>query len=171
MRTIRGIVWATGVAVTAACGSGNDITTPSVSADLICVNPTSSGVAVTCSLTLPEEAGVKVVVTDHKTCEAAGDLFVITAPVAGTLTADGCSETKGKQIDLGGVYPLGTPVTFEFTPGLLITGSPGIAAVRIKGRYPQWTLNLEDALGSFPGVAQEYEDLVVTVTVTPTTGS
>ena len=169
MRTMRGIAWATGVAVIAACGGGGgDVTAPPVSAELTCVNPTTAGAAVTCSLTLPEEAEFKVMVADHQTCEAHGDAFVVTAPVATTLTTDGCFETVGKEIDLGGPHPAGTQVTTEFTPGPLVTGSPGIAAVQVVGEYPQWTLRLEDAVAAFPGEADDYDDLTITVTVVPT---
>ena len=168
MRTMRSIVWAAGVIVVVACGGGNDITAPPVTADLACVNATTAGAAVTCSLTLPEKAGLKAVITDHRTCEAHGDSFVLTAPAADTLTVDGCFDTVGKEIDLGGPYQSGTQMTAEFKPGLLITGSPGIAAVRVEGKYPQWTLNVEDALGAFSGQADDYDDLIVTVTAVPT---
>jgi hypothetical protein len=168
MRTMRSIAWATGVVVVAACGNGSDAAAPPADSELTCTNPATAGAAVTCSLTLPEEAGLRAVVTGTQTCEAQGDSFVFTAPVAETLTADGCSETVGKEINLAGPYQSGTQVTTDFTPGLLVTGSPGVAAVQVNGEYPQWTLNFEDATAAFPGEADDYDDLTVVVTVVPT---
>jgi hypothetical protein len=177
MRTMRGIAWAAGVVVIAACGGdGDDATAPPADSELSCTNPATAGAAVTCSLTLPEEAGLRAVVTGTQTCEAEGNSFVFTAPEAATLTADGCFETVlPKEINLAGPYQSGTPVAVEFTPGDLDTdpGSPGlegpgVAAVQVSGEYPQWTLNFEDAVAAFPSVPDDYDDLTVVVTVVPT---
>jgi hypothetical protein len=178
MRTMRGIAWAVGVVLVAACGDGNDTTDPPDERELACDTPTTAGEPVTCSLILPEAAGLRAVMTGTQTCEADGDSFVFTAPVAETLTSNGCFETVlPKEINLAGPYQSGTQVVTTFTPGSLNTDpdpeldGPGVAAVQVSGEYPQWTLNFEDALDAFPGEANDYDDLTVVVTVVPTTGS
>jgi hypothetical protein len=167
MRTIRGIAWAAGVVMAAACGS-NSTEPPADSKELACVNPATAGAAVTCSVKLPVAATVKAVLTSHATCEAHGDLFATTAPVADTLTTDGCFDTISKEIDLG-PFDAGTTLSAEIKPGLLTGGSSGRAAVQVTGQYPTWTVKMEDALDAFAGEPNDYDDVVVTVTVTPTT--
>ena len=131
MRILRDTAWVIVLAAIAACGSGSDATAPKPTTnELTCVNPTATGAAVTCSLTLAQSAGLRAVLTDHRTCEAHGDLFYLTAPVADTLTVDGCFDTVGKELDAAGPYQSGTQVTMELKPGLLVSGSPGVAAVR-----------------------------------------
>jgi len=172
MRTMRGITWVAGLLVMAACGgSGSDATAPPTSTDLACVNPTVAGDSVACTLTLPSTiSGLKVVLTDHQTCEAHGDLFAITAPVADTLTMDGCFDAAGKEIDLTGPYNAGTQITAVLKPGLLFTGVSGLAAVKVSGQYPTWTINMEDASGAFSGVVDDYDDMVITITATAASG-
>jgi len=167
MRTMTGMAWAVAMVALAACGGdGGDVTGPPDSKELACVNPTAAGAAVTCSMTLPANASVKLTISGTQSCEADGDTFVITAPAADTLTIDGCNDLVGKELDLG-TLSAGTKISAELKPGVLISGSPGVAAVRVDGKYPQWTVNLEDAVAAFPGEPDDYDDLVVTVAVTP----
>lgn len=166
MRTIRGIAWAAGVVMAAACGGGSDVTAPPGNDELACVNPAAAGAAVTCSAKLPVKATVKVVLTSHQTCEAQGDFFATTAPVADTLTVDGCFDTVGKEIDLG-PFDAGATLSAEIKPGILFGGGSGRAAVQVTGQYPSWTVKVEDALDAFAGQPNDYDDIVVTVTVVP----
>jgi PKD repeat protein len=135
-----------------------DVTAPT--AELACTNATAAGTATTCSLTLPAQAAVKAVVTDATTCEATGDLFAFTAPVADTLTTDGCTAPVGTQADVPS-SPAGTQVSLEFIGGLTQFSS----AVQVTGQYPEWKLAIEDAVGApFPA---DFKDLGVTLTVVP----
>ena len=176
MRTMRGMAWAAAVVAAvvaaAACGGdGGDSTAPPNPNELACVNPTTAGSAVTCSVTLPAAAAsVKATIVGSQTCEAHGNLFAFVTPVADTLTSDGCFDTVGKEIDLGSL-DAGTQLSTELKSGELMSGGvslgPGLAAVRVSGQYPQWTISMEDAVGAFPTVADDYDDLVISVTVTP----
>jgi hypothetical protein len=100
------------------------------------------------------------VVTDLTTCQATGDLFAFTAPVADTLTTDGCTAPVGTQADVPS-SPAGTAVTLEFIAGLTQYSS----AIQVTGQYPEWKLGIEDAVGApFPA---DYKDMGVTLTVVP----
>ncbi|HEX3275789.1 MAG TPA: PKD domain-containing protein [Gemmatimonadales bacterium] len=135
-----------------------DVTAPT--AELVCTNAPAPGTPTTCSLTLPEQAAVKAVVTSPTTCQATGDLFAFTAPVADTLTTDGCLAPVGTQADVPS-SPAGTTVSFEFLAGLTQYSS----AIQVTGQYPTWTLGIEDAVGApFPA---DYLDMGVTLTVVP----
>lgn len=168
MRTIRGIAWMAGIViVAAACGSGSDATAPPGGEnELACVNPANAGDAVICSVKLPAKVTIKAVLTSHQTCEAHGDLIATTAPVADTLTVDGCFDTVGKEIDLG-PFDAGATLSAQIKPGILFGGAAGRAAVQVTGQYPSWTVNVEDALDAFAGVPNDYDDVVVTLTATP----
>jgi len=150
--------------VTDSAGTTGSVTKPvavqAPTADLTCTNATSPGGATTCSLTLPEQASVTVVSTDSIPCEAHGDIFAFTAPVADTLSTDVCFTPAGTQVSLPS-SPAGTQVSFTFVSGL----SQDMTAVQVSGQYPQWTIVGEDAIGApFPA---DFADLGVTLTVTP----
>jgi PKD repeat protein len=129
-------------------------------AELACTNAAAPGTATTCVITLPEQASVKAVVTDSTACQAVGDLFAFTAPVADTLTTDGCTAPVGTQVELASA-PAGTQITFEFIGGLTQYSS----AIQVTGQYPEWHLGIEDAVGA--PFAPDYKDMGVTLTVTP----
>ncbi len=113
----------------------------------------------TVGLTLQQEAGFSMVLVSTGTCEAHGNTFTVTAPVASELTVDACYEVLPKQVDNPGPFPAGTVITANVIAAALPLASPD---VRVEGSYPTWTVRLED------GFNQDFEDMVVTVTATPT---
>ena len=150
--------------VTDSAGATDSITKPvqpqAPTATLTCTNATTPGGATTCSFTLPQAAGIKAVWTDSIPCQAHGDVFAFTAPVADTLTSDGCFAHAGTEVDLAS-SPAGTLVSFNFVSGL----TQYMTAVQVSGSYPQWTLAGEDAIGApFP---TDFADMGVTLTVLP----
>jgi hypothetical protein len=150
--------------VTDSAGATDSITKPvqpqAPTADLTCVNATTAGGATTCSLTLPVAAAIRVVSTDATPCEAHGDVFAFTAPVADTLTTDGCFMPVGTELDLASA-PAGTQVSFNIVSGL----TQFMTAVQVSGQYPEWTLAVEDAVGApFP---PDFADMGLTLTVIP----
>jgi PKD repeat protein len=133
------------------------VATNPVVTSLTCVDGTQPGGYVACTLRLDHEAGFKVVLTSTD-CEAHGNLFRITGPVAQTLTTDGCYEQAGKQLVSAGAFPAGTEISAEvvaplldFPPALVVTGT-----------YPEWVLTYED------GVDEDFNDMVLTLTALPT---
>jgi len=123
---------------------------------LTCADGAAPGGFVTCKLRLEEPSGFKVVL-DSSSCEAHGNVFRITEPVADTLTVDGCYENDGKEIHFAGPFPAGTDIAAEVIAPLLANPP----ALRVTGAYPEWTLNYED------GVDTDFDDLVMTVTALP----
>jgi PKD repeat protein len=124
---------------------------------LSCVNGSTSGGFVACTLKLEQEAGFKVVLNSTN-CEAHGNIFRVTAPVTGTLTNDGCYEKSGKTLQFAGPFPAGTEISAEVVAPRL-TNPPQL---RVTGSYPQWTLTYED------GGDADFNDLVMTLTALPT---
>jgi PKD repeat protein len=150
--------------VTDSAGASDSITKPvqvqAPTVDLTCTNAAAPGGTTTCSFTLPQQAGVRAVMTDSIPCQAHGDVFAFTAPVADTLTADGCFAPKGTQVTLAST-PAGTMVSFNIVSGL----TQFMSAVQVSGQYPEWTLAVEDAIGApFP---PDFADMGVTLTVLP----
>jgi hypothetical protein len=131
-------------------------TNPVVSS-LTCVNGSAPGGYVACTLRLQQEAGFKVVLTSND-CEAHGNLFRVTAPIAHTLTTDGCYDQEGKQLVSAAAYPAGTEISAEVVAPLL-NDPPRLL---VSGTYPEWTLTYED------GVDDDFNDLVLTLTALPT---
>lgn len=153
--------------VTDSGGATNSVTKPVVltapTADLTCTDAATPGAPAICSVTLPQAAAVQAVMTDNIPCEAHGDSFIFTAPVADTLTTDGCFAPVGTQVQLAAA-PAGTQVTFKITSGL----TQFMTAVQVSGQYPEWTLAVEDAVGApFP---PDFADMGVKLTVLPSTG-
>jgi PKD repeat protein len=132
-----------------------------VSADLTCTDAPAPGTSATCSFTLPQAGSVQAVLGPPEPCGAVGDILAFSAPVADTLTTDGCFAPEGTQIQLDPA-PAGTVVTFEIRGGLTQFST----AVHASGAFPTWTLNIEDALGA-PFETPDFTDLVVTLTVVP----
>jgi len=131
--------------------------TPPAVTSLSCVDGSAPGGFVACTLRLEQEAGFKVVLTGSR-CEAHGNLFRITAPVAKTLTTDGCYEQAGKQLVFAAAFAAGTEISAEVAAPLL--NNP--PQLRVSGSYPEWVLTYED------GVDQDFDDMVLTLTALPT---
>jgi PKD repeat protein len=151
--------------VTDSAGATDSITKPvqpqAPTADLTCTNATTPGSPSTCSLTLPEAARIRAVLTDTALhCAAHGDVLAFTAPVADTLTSDACYAAAGTQVELPS-SPAGTQVSFNIVGGL----KQFMTAVEVSGQYPEWMLKVEDAVGApFP---VNFADMDVTLTVIP----
>lgn len=124
---------------------------------LSCVDGSAPGGFVACTLRLEQEAGFKVVL-NSASCDAHGNLFRITAPVAQTLTSDGCYDQPGKQITFSAAFPAGTEISAEVVAPLLANPPQ----LRVSGSYPEWTLTYED------GGDSDFNDLVMTLTALPT---
>jgi PKD repeat protein len=124
---------------------------------LSCVDGSTPGGFVSCTLRLEQEAGFQVVL-NSSSCEAHGNLFRITAPVTGTLTSDGCYEQAGKQLVFAAAFPAGTEISAEMVAPVLANPPQ----LRVSGSYPEWVLTYED------GVDQDFDDMVLTLTALPT---
>jgi PKD repeat protein len=124
---------------------------------LSCVDGSAPGGYVACTLRLEQEAGFKVVLNSNN-CQAHGNLFRITAPVAGILTSDGCYDRPGKQLVFSAAFPAGTEISAEVVAPLL--DNP--PQLRVSGSYPEWTLTYED------GFDQDFNDMIMTLTALPT---
>jgi hypothetical protein len=135
---------------------------PPPTADLTCTDAPAPGTSALCSITLPVTAGVRAVLGPPKPCGAVGDVLAFAAPVADTLSSDACFAPAGTQLELA-PSPAGTVVTFEMRGGLTAYST----AVHLAGTYPEWTLNVEDALGAPFELVPDFADLVVTLTVVP----
>jgi PKD repeat protein len=127
-----------------------------VTTSLTCEDATSPGGFVACKLLLEEPSGFRVVL-NSSSCEAHGNVFRITEPVADTLVVDGCYEEAGQEIEFAGPFPAGTEIAAEVIAPLL-SNPP---ALRVSGAYPEWTLSYED------GVDTDFDDLIMTVTALP----
>lgn len=153
--------------VTDGGGDTNSITKPvtpqAPTSDLTCTDAATPAAPATCTFTLPQAAVVQAVISDSTTCQAHGDSFIFTAPVADTLTADACFAPVGTQVQLPS-SPSGTQVSFSITSGL----TQYMTAVQVSGQYPEWKLEVEDAVGApFP---PDFKDMGVTLTVLPSSG-
>jgi len=134
-----------------------------VTADISCTDATAPGGMATCTFTLPQAAAIQAVSVDSVPCQAHGDVFAFTAPVADTLSSDACFMPVGTQITVP-ASPAGTQVTIAMRSGLTQYST----AVEINGQYPQWTLQVEDAVGApFP---PDFADMTVQVTIQPSGG-
>ena len=128
-----------------------------VVSSLQCQDPTAPGGFVACTLKLQQEAGFKVVL-NSSSCEAHGNIFRITAPLAGTLTNDGCYEEAGKTLTFAGPFPAGTEISAEVVAPLL----NNLPQLQVSGAYPVWHLTFED------GYDADFNDLEMTLTALPT---
>lgn len=135
---------------------------PPPTAELTCTDAAGPGASASCSITLPVTAGVRAVLGAPKPCGAVGDVLAFSAPVADTLSSDACFAPAGTQAELA-PSPAGTVVTFEMRGGLTLYST----AVHLAGTYPEWTINVEDALGAPFDLVPDFADLVVTLTVVP----
>ncbi|MFL5402591.1 MAG: PKD domain-containing protein [Gemmatimonadales bacterium] len=120
---------------------------------LTCVDPSSAGGFVACTLKLTNQTGFKVVL-ESSSCDAHGNIFRVTAPESKTLTTDGCYEGPGKTLEFAGPYAAGTEISAEVVAPLLLNPPQ----LRVSGEYPTWTLTYED------GADTDFDDLKLTLT-------
>jgi PKD repeat protein len=139
--------------------------TVSPAAELQCEDAAGTGNFVACDLVLGGDASVTVKL-QGRSCDAHGDTFKITAPVAETLFDDGCySPAVGSlfQLDGGTVFAAGTHLKAEVISGAI--NQLMAPALHVSGAYPTWTLAFDDGVG---GAGEpDFNDLIITVTANP----
>jgi PKD repeat protein len=139
--------------------------TVSPAATLLCEDAPGTGHFASCALVLEEDASVTVKL-EQRSCDAHGNTFQITAPLAQTLFTDGCySPAVGTAFDLndGEVFAAGTRLEAQVISGA--SNQLTAPALHVTGAYPTWTLAFDDGVG---GVNEpDFNDLVITVTANP----
>jgi PKD repeat protein len=139
--------------------------TVSPAATLQCESAPGTGEFASCSLELLEDATVTVTL-ESRSCDAHGNTFRITAPIAETLFTDGCyAPPLGQPFNLndGAVFEAGTQLAAEVISGA--TNQLTAPSLHVGGAYPTWTLSFDDGVGG-PG-EPDFDDLVITVTANP----
>jgi len=121
-----------------------------------------------CSLNLTQAARVTVTLVSHA-CSARHNTVVLTAPVNQTVFSDGCYDTTGVPVSIGGgqLFTAGTSLQFTMLSGTLSTSTISFSPnLRISGDFAQgWTLKFDDGYG---GPAEpDFNDLVILVKATP----
>ncbi len=139
--------------------------TVSPPAELQCQDASGTGTYASCDLVLDGNASVSVKL-EGRSCDAHGDSFQITAPVAETILADGCyTPAVGSEFSLNGgaVFAAGTHLKARVISGA--TNQSSAPSLHVTGSYPTWTLSFDDGVG---GVHEpDFDDLVLTVTAHP----
>lgn len=139
--------------------------TVSPAATLQCESAPGTGEFASCSLELLDDATVTVTL-ESRSCDAHGNTFQITQPLAATLFTDGCyNPDVGESFNLNGgaAFEAGTHLEAEVISGAVnqITAP----SLHVTGAYPTWTLSFDDGVGG-PG-EPDFNDLVLTVTANP----
>jgi PKD repeat protein len=129
---------------------------------------TASCVSASCSLVLTQAARVTVTLVSHS-CLAKHDTVLVTAPVTQTLFSNGCVDTTGVPVSVGGgtLFPAGTALQLSVLSGTLSTTTIAFPpAIRLSGDSIQgWTLIFDDGYG---GPAEpDFNDLVILIKATP----
>ena len=139
--------------------------TVSPAATLQCESAPGTGQFASCALELLDDATVTVTL-ENRSCDAHGNTFQITQPIAQTLFTDGCyAPAVGTPFPLNGgaVFEAGTRLEAQVISGAVnqITAP----ALHVTGSYPTWTLSFDDGVG---GAGEpDFDDLVITVTANP----
>lgn len=138
--------------------------TVSPPAELLCESAPGTGQFASCELELLADATVTVTL-ESRSCDAHGNTFQITAPLAQTLFTDGCYAAVGEPFNLNGGNPFaaGTRLDAQVISGA--TNQMTAPAVHVTGAYPTWTLSFDDGVAG-PG-EPDFDDLVITVTADP----
>jgi PKD repeat protein len=125
-----------------------------------------------CSLVLDQAATVTVTLVSEE-CNAAGNIFIIPAPVLDTLFTDGCnSPVPGTpeatfQLDNGSVFPQGAEIQAEVISG---SDDPNriAPAIQVTGSFATgWTLKFDDGEDPTGPNEPDFNDLILTVVATP----
>ena len=139
--------------------------TVSPAATLQCESAPGTGQFASCALELLEDATVTVTL-ESRSCDAHGNTFQITAPLAETLFADGCyAPPAGDSFDLNGgaVFEAGTLLEAQMISGAV--NQLTAPSLHVTGAYPTWTLSFDDGVG---GAGEpDFDDLVITLTANP----
>jgi hypothetical protein len=117
---------------------------------------------------LTQAARVTVTLVSHS-CSARNNTVLFTSPVTQTVFANGCFDTTGVPVSIGGgaIYPAGTSLQLSVLSGTLPAAPISFApALRISGDFAQgWTLTFDDGYG---GPAEpDFNDMVILVKATP----
>jgi PKD repeat protein len=139
--------------------------TVSPAATLQCESAPGTGQFASCALELLDDATVTVTL-ESRSCDAHGNTFEITEPVAQTLFADGCyAPAVGTPFNLNGgaVFVAGTRLEAQVISGAVNQNTA--PALHVTGAYPTWTLSFDDGVGG-PD-EPDFDDLVITVTANP----
>ena len=137
----------------------------SPAATLQCESAPGTGEFASCFLELLDDATVTVTL-ESRSCDAHGNTFEITEPLALTLFADGCyAPAVGTPFNLndGAVFEAGTRLEAQVISGAVNQSTA--PALHVSGAYPTWTLSFDDGVGG-PD-EPDYDDLVITVTANP----
>jgi PKD repeat protein len=137
----------------------------SPAASLQCESAPGTGQFARCQLELLADATVTVKLED-RSCDAHGNTFQITQPVAETLFTDGCySPEVGKAFDLndGAVFEAGTLLDAEVISGAV--NQVTAPSIHVTGAYPTWTLSFDDGVGG--SGEPDFDDLLITITANP----
>jgi PKD repeat protein len=138
----------------------------SPAATLQCEDAPGTGNLASCDLVQDGDASVTVAL-QGRSCDAHGDTFQITAPVAETLFTDGCYAPEAGssfQLNGGAVFTAGTNLKAQVISGA--TNQVTAPALHVSGAYPTWTLAFDD--GSVGGASEpDFDDLVIPVTANP----
>lgn len=139
--------------------------TVSPPAELMCESAPGTGQFASCELELLADATVTVKL-EGRSCDAHGNTFQITQPVAETLFTDGCyNPAVGTSFDLNGgaVFSAGTRLRAQVISGA--ANQVTAPALHVSGAYPTWTLAFDDGVG---GIGEpDFDDLVITITANP----
>jgi PKD repeat protein len=137
----------------------------SPAATLQCESAPGTGQFASCDLELLDDATVTVTL-ENRSCDAHGNTFEITQPLAQTLFTDGCyAPAEGTPFDLndGAVFEAGTHLQAQVISGAV--NQVTAPALHVTGAYPTWTLSFDDGVG---GAGEpDFNDLVITVTANP----
>jgi len=125
-------------------------------------------VSTSCALMLTQPSRVTVTLVSHQ-CAARHDTVLFTSPVTQTVFADGCNDTTGVPVSIGGgaLYPAGTSLQLSVLSGTLPNTAIVFApALRVSGDFAQgWTLTFDDGYGG--GGEPDFNDLVILVKAAP----
>jgi PKD repeat protein len=160
------------VTLTATDAGGLDNT---ISKDVI-VAPPAVCEGGACDLTLQANATVRVTLTSEG-CNASGNTLRIVEPVDTTLFEDGCNTAPGTFFDLVGgtanVFDAGTSIVPEVISGSQSLSFPPTLRLQAGSAYPTWILEFDDGEGcgeadpTCGGEEPDFDDLVITITATP----
>ena len=138
--------------------------TVSPAASLQCEDAPGTGQFVSCDLVLDQDARVTVKL-ESRSCNAHGNTFEMTAPVAEVLFTDGCytGNTGPFALNGGAVFAAGTHLKAQVISGAL--NQSMAPALHVSGSFPVWTLTFDDGVAG--ATEPDFNDLVISVTADP----
>ena len=137
---------------------------------------TTSTTVVDCALGLTQKVTVTFTIVSSS-CELAGNKLTVTPPALPEQTAffNLCNRTAGETYTVNDGTPAaaplafqpGTTLAFRFHQGPQGTNPPvSDPGIRITGRYPTWTLNIDDGGAAGTPGEPDFNDVVMTVQAT-----